>query len=422
MSLDQLRKAASDIRPDLIDFCRRLVQTPSETGTEGAAAKLFAAELRKLGIGSVVIDGFGNVCGRVRGASASGNLLLSGHLDHVGAGTNFPGAKGRWRFEPYEGRVSGGYVWGRGASDVKGSLAAQVYAAHLLRIMRPRLAGDVIVAAVVNDEPSFPFGIGHLLTTTLPELGWAVDGAVTGSATDMTIALGHMGKVELEVSVGGVSRHVSQANQAVNPIYEARELIDILDRIGQGLPRSATFGREVMAPTIVETLLPAGAAMPLARASTIPSQCIVTVNWRFLPGRTKEIVAKEIASACLAARKRNPRFKCSVRERTLNVRSYRGVEKTVSASCASFLMEQSHPHVRRVESALRAAGQPAPFSTWPVPTYGGFLGGTLAIPTVGYSPCAYRYNHTPNDRVSISALFEATVGYAAIAMGMTAKQ
>ena len=414
----QLREEATKLRDDVIEFCRRLIQTPSETGNEEDVARLFQAELEKLGFDSVTLDDFGNVCGRVVGAAEGGHMLLSGHLDHVAAGTHFPGREGAWPFDPYEGRLSDGYVWGRGASDVKGSLAAQVYAAYLLKLLDPKLPGDLIIGGVVNDEPSFPFGIGYLCDSTLPRLGWSVDAAVVGSATDMDVALGHMGKVELEVSVEGLSRHVSKAAEAINPIFQSRTLLDILERIGEKLPTSPDMGKEIMAPTIVETPLRGSATMPLARPSTIPSEYVATVSWRFLPGRTKEQVAGEIEEACLEAGKSNRQFKCRVRERSLTVTSYRGFERTVSASCAPFLMSESHPYVRRVQKALEAVGNGARLATWPVPAYGGYLGGTLGIPTVGYSPCEYRFNHAPEDRVSVEALLDATVGYAAIALGM----
>lgn len=416
----KLHDEARKLQNNAIDFCKRLVQTASETGNEEAVANLFRIELEKLGFDSVVVDDFGNVCCRIAGGAGDGNMLFSGHLDHVGVETHLPGREGRWPFDPFEGRLSEGYIWGRGASDVKGSLAAQVYAAYLLKSLGIKLSGDLIIAGVVNDEPAFPLGIRYLCETTLPHLGWFVDAAVVGSATGLEVALGHMGKVELEVCIEGLSRHVSlDTGEAINPIYESQTLLDILKHIGKQLPESPVLGKEKMAPTIVETLPKVSSIRPWHKVSSIiPSEYLVIINWRFLPGRTKEQVIIELEKACLEASKKNRRFKCRVRQRNFTVRSYRGFEKTVSASCDPFLMSETHPFVRRVKKALEAVGRAPHLITWPVPTYAGYLGGTLGIPTVGYSPCEYRFNHTPEDRISVEGLCDAIVGYAAIALGI----
>lgn len=406
----ELREAAEGIRADVIDFCQRLIRVPSETGSEGAVAEVFRDELGQLGFDSVTHDDFGNVCGRIPGVAEGGNLLLAGHLDQVRVEAHFPGHEGEWSFDPFEARISDGYIWGRGASDVKGALAAQVYAASLLKSLAPDLPGDVVIGGVVHDEQSFPLGIRYLCEETLPRMGWTVDMAVTGPATSLDIALGHMGKVELDVTVEGVSRHLREVEDAVNPIYESRTLVDVLQKIYEDLPMSPILGKERMAPTIVNTTSP--------QSSITPSEYNAMINWRFLPGRTKEDVTAELEQACREAEKSNPNFRCKIRERPLTVTSYTGLEQTVGASCGAFLMAETDPFVLRVKQALDALGQTPGFTTWTVPTHTGYLGGTLGLPTVGYSPCEYEFNHTTEDRVSVEALLEATVGYAAIALGL----
>ena len=407
---ENLRDAATGIGPELVDFCRRLIQAPSETGKEAAVAAVYRAELEKLGIDSITVDEFGNVSGRLPAVVPSGNMLFCGHLDQVGIDAHFPGSEGDWPFDPFEGRVADDHIWGRGASDVKGSLAAQVYGAYLLKLLAPKGSGDLILSAVGHDEASFPSGIKYLFETTFPKLGWSIDAAVAGPATGLDVALGHMGKVELDVSVMGISRHISRRLEAVNPIFEARTLLDILERLDAELPISECLGKEIMAPTMIRSTS--------KHSAHIPAACVVTVNWRFLPGRTKDDVAREIERACTTAAGSNARFNCLVEERSVSVRSYTGLEMTVSASCAAFLMAQAHPYVKGVVRALNAVGQQPRLTTWPVPTHAGYLGGTVGIPTVGYSPCEYRYNHTPQDRVSVRALVDAAVGYAAIAHGV----
>ena len=363
----QLRAAAESSRGGVIDFCQRLIRVPSETGNEGAVAEVFRTELETLGFDLVTHDDFGNVCGRIPGVAEGGHLLLAGHLDQVRVEAHFPGHKGEWRFEPFEARISDGYIWGRGASDVKGALAAQVYAASLLKSLAPDLSGDLIIGGVVHDEQSFPLGIRYLCEETLPQLGWTVDMAVTGPATSLDISLGHMGKVELDVTVEGVSRHLREVESAINPIYESRTLVDVLQQIIKNLPTSPVLGKERMAPTSVTTTSP--------QSSITPSEYTASINWRFLPGRTKEDVTAELERACRYAAKSNPDFKFRIQEKPLTVVSYTGLEQTVGASCGAFLMAETDPFVLRVKQALEAMGQAPGFTSWTVPTHTGYLGG-----------------------------------------------
>ncbi len=406
----RLRDLADEVRPQLIDFCRRLIQTPSETGTEERVAAVYRAELERLEFDSITVDEFGNVTGRIPGIVDGRNVLFCGHLDQVGVEAHFPGKEGEWPYDPFEARIADGCIWGRGASDVKGSLAAQVYAAHVLKRLGQHCSGDLIVSGVAHDEPAFPAGIKYLFEHTLRHLGWDVHAAIVGPATGLDIALGHMGKVELDVWINGISRHISRQAEAINPILEARTLLDQLARLETELPCSTELGQEIMAPTIMRSTS--------KHSAHIPGACSVTINWRFLPGRSKDDLLRQLEAVCAEAARSNPRFRFLVKERTLDVRSYTGLVMTVPASCAAFLMTREHPYVKGAMEALHAVQQAPRVTTWPVPTHAGYVGGTLGIPTIGYSPCEYAYNHTPEDRVAIQALVDAIIGYAAIAHGV----
>ena len=109
---------------DCVDFAQRLIQTPSMPGEEGAIARLIAAELERLAFDRVWLDGAGNVCGRIAGREPGlPALVLNSHIDHVD-----PGDPALWPVPPYSGEIVDGHIVGRGASDIKGPLAVQVYA------------------------------------------------------------------------------------------------------------------------------------------------------------------------------------------------------------------------------------------------------------------------------------------------------
>src|ERR1700687_2176138 len=108
----------------LTNFTRSLVQTQSLTGEKDPVVELILAEMRDLGYDRAWADENGSAGGVIEGAQPGPTLLLDSHCDTVGIA---PGST--WPRAPFGGQVDGAYLYGRGAADMKGALAAMVYAA-----------------------------------------------------------------------------------------------------------------------------------------------------------------------------------------------------------------------------------------------------------------------------------------------------
>ena len=106
---------------DVVNFTRRLVQTPSLPGYEGEVAKLIEAEMQQLGFDEVNTDQVGNVMGWMRGGDGPA-VMFSGHMDHVD-----PGDVAGWDSPPYSGDIAQDAVLGRASVDMKGGLAAMIH-------------------------------------------------------------------------------------------------------------------------------------------------------------------------------------------------------------------------------------------------------------------------------------------------------
>src|SRR6476469_6420425 len=120
-----LWREAEKLRAPMVAFLQRLIQTPSLPGHEGGVAAIVAEEMTALGYDEVTTDEAGNVIGRIKATLGEPRrtILFNAHMDHVDVGDH-----SRWPYPPYEGVLEEGEVWGRATSDLKGSLAAQVYA------------------------------------------------------------------------------------------------------------------------------------------------------------------------------------------------------------------------------------------------------------------------------------------------------
>ena len=205
MSNEELRVLATGGRDEMVAFARRLIQTPSLSGEEGAVAALVEAEMQRLDFDEVWRDATGNVIGVVRATAASGRglgprrIMYNTHMDHVDVGD-----PARWPYPPYAATVADGAIWGRGAGDLKGPLACQVHAvAALKRLGRP-LPNDCYVSAVVQEEVG-GLGARELVKTV------QTDYCILGEPTANRIMRGHRGRVEV---VGNFQRSLGACQRA----------------------------------------------------------------------------------------------------------------------------------------------------------------------------------------------------------------
>jgi acetylornithine deacetylase len=226
-----LRETADRLRDEIVEAVCEVVRIPSITpnypglrpedhiGGEGAVSKALAAHMRRAGL---EVDVFGAVPGREnaigvrrgqRSARAGGrprigfgrSLLFNGHVDVVP-----PGPAHEWTDgDPWSGRVANGRIYGRGATDMKAGLVAQVFAARAVHEAQVPLVGDLVLQAVVGEEM-----MEHLLgTTACIERGPRADAAVVGEATSppapLAVAPVSPGVLWCTIRVEGRATHAS---------------------------------------------------------------------------------------------------------------------------------------------------------------------------------------------------------------------
>ena len=228
---------------DCIDFTQRLIGTPSMSFQEAEIAELVAQELRDLQFDEVAIDGIGNVTGRIRGRDPDlPALVLNTHLDHVD-----PGELDLWPVPPFEAVIQDGRIVGRGACDIKGPLAVQVYAMAALRRSGQLPRRDIVFSGVVQEEIG---GAGALYW--VEHLDYPVALVVLGEPSENEIALGHRGLVQMWVTFHGRSVHASAPDRGHNPNYALAEFLSSLRSAAAGLSAHPLLGPTTVAPTIVE--------------------------------------------------------------------------------------------------------------------------------------------------------------------------
>lgn len=374
---------------DVVRFCQRLVQTPSPSGEEGDVAALIRAEMERLDYDDVRVDEVGNVVGLMKG-NGGPSLMLNCHMDQVDVGD--PAA---WPYGPFSGRVEAGAVWGRGASDTKGAIAAQVYAVGLMKATRRPFPGDTYVACVVHEE-TCGWGTQLLLGQLRTDL------AILGEATGNQIACGHRGRAELVVHFQGQSAHASVASREANPLFGLSAFLQRLQSLP--LPEDAVLGRASLTPTLCYT--------DQKSSNVSPGQVSLHLDWRNLPGDAPEEMLEALRSIlgeeCPAG------VSASVELPAQQVRSFTGMAASLPRGMPGYLLDRTHALVGGAQEILAAhLERPVSVSTWAFATDGSYLD-RAGIPTIGFSPCEEQYAHTVQDRVQIALMIEAVLGTMAL--------
>ncbi len=394
--MDMLKRLAGEHEARLVGFCQRLIQTRSMPGEERDAARLVQAEMKDVGYDDAWTDAVGNVIGVIRGSGGGRSLMLNTHLDHVSAGDE----RG-WPFPPFEGRVHEGSVWGRGAMDIKGPTAAQVYAGALLKAAGVSLPGDLYVAGAVQEDVG---GLGSI------ELAKTVrtDAAVVGEATNNELRRGHRGRIELIVRIGGRSCHASMPEKGINPHYSLGAFLGGLRDVE--LMEDSFLGRETLAPTLLFT--------DQTSANVVPGKLRLHIDWRTVPQHSPEEICASLQALLDASLQDGAEGEVSVKEE--HHRTYTGEERDVPAAFPSFVIDEGDPLLEQSKSALREAlGREVPVRRWEFATDGGHLV-AAGIPSIGFGPGDEALAHTNQERVPIAQLTEAALGYAALALRLTA--
>lgn len=286
-------------RGDAVALTRELVRVDSRNPSlvrnapgERAVARALADVLRSWGLDVSVADaapGRPNVVATRRGRGAGRSLMFNGHLDVVGV-------EGM-AHAPFDADVRDGRIYGRGACDMKGGVAAMCAAAARLD---GTLAGDLVVAAVVDEEWQ------SAGTSALIASGVRTDAAIVAEPTNLEIMPSHRGFVWIEIVIHGHAAHGSRWEIGVDAIRHAGLLLAELDRIdAQELPRRthALLGR----PSLHAGFIEGGLGL-----STYADRCVLRIERRTIPGEALDEVRREIDDACASVRGHRPDFRADV--------------------------------------------------------------------------------------------------------------
>jgi acetylornithine deacetylase len=274
--------AIESVNPDLV-----------ATGSgEGHIADFVAAWLRGNGLSVEVLEpvaGRKSVIGVLPGSGGGSSLMLNAHMDTVGAGGMADA------FTPV---VKDGRIYGRGAYDMKGSLAAIMITAR--EAARLGLRGDLIIAAVADEE------VASLGTNAVLQRR-ETDAAIVTEPTELRLCLAHKGFAWVEVETEGVAAHGSRADIGVDAVAAMGRVLTGIANLDRRLRNGR--GHPLLGRGSVHASLISGGQ----ELSTYPASCVVKIERRTIPGEDGTLALREMEDVIEAAREADPHLAASAR-------------------------------------------------------------------------------------------------------------
>lgn len=230
-----------------------------------------------------------NVVGRLRGTGSGPAVMLYAHMDTVGVDD---------MSDPFGASVREGRLYGRGAYDMKGGLAACLAAAQALAVAPP--SGDLLVVAVADEEVA-SIGMQEVLRHV------TADAAIVTEPTDMEVCLAHKGFCWIEVTTHGRAAHGSRFDLGIDANMHMGHVLARLDELQQRL-RTSSPHPLVGLPSLHAAVLDGGSG-----PSTYAARCRLQIERRTIPGETLESVISEIEEILADLRAANETFSATAR-------------------------------------------------------------------------------------------------------------
>jgi putative selenium metabolism hydrolase len=368
----------------------KLVKIKSLSKEEKDVQLELKRQMEEAGFDEVVIDGLGNVIGRI--GNGKKILAIDGHMDTVDMGN-----LDNWDFDPLGGEIKDGFVHGRGSVDQEGGPAAFVTSGRILKELG-------------FDKDLTIYFVGSVMEEDCDGLCWKYiveedkikpDFAISTEPTNLNIYRGHRGRMEMHVSFYGVSSHGSAPERGKNAIYMASKVALEIEKLNERLAYDEFLGKGSI--TISEFV------------SGSPSLCAVSdfarlhLDRRLTWGETKESAVAEIEQLIEG-------MNAKVEVLHYEEEAYTGLRYGMEKYYPTWKIPEEHEIVQTgVSTFEHIFGKKPLVDKWTFSTNGVVINGIYGIPVIGFGPGNEVLAHAPNEKVAINDLVAASAFYAGFA-------
>ena len=372
-------------------FLRDMIRIPSESCDEEKVVLRIKEEMEKVGFDEVKIDAMGNVIGRIGHGDTI--IAMDAHIDTVGVGD-----LSQWDFDPYQGYEDEETIGGRGASDQEGGMASMVYAGKIIKELGLDKEYTLYITGTVQEEDCDGLCWQYLIEKEklIPEF------VVITEPTSTRIYRGHRGRMEIKVSVKGLSCHGSAPERGDNAIYKMAPIILDIEKLNDRLKDDAFLGKGTV--TISEIFYSSPSRCAVADG------CSISIDRRLTDGETYLSALEEIR-ALESVKKVNAKVEMYTYERP----SYKGLVYPTDAYFPTWVIPEEHVVCQSLVDTYKTLFNKKPVvDKWTFSTNGVSIMGRYNIPCIGFGPGHEDQAHAPNEKTWKKELIEACAMYALI--------
>jgi len=393
MNIDfkQVIEKAEAYKPAISRFLREMVAIPSESSEEQKVAQRIRQEMEAVGFDRVEIDPMGNVLGTI--GNGSHLIAMDAHIDTVGIGN-----AENWEYDPYKGYEDEEIIVGRGTSDQEGGMAAMVYAGKIIKDLD--LAGDytLLVTGTVQEEDCD----GLCWQYIIEESNIRPEFVISTEPTSCRIYRGQRGRMEIKVTVTGVSAHGSAPERGDNAIFKMAPILTELQDLHGRLKDDPFLGKGSLTVSEIFFTSPSRCA--------VADSCTISVDRRLTRGETWESALEEIRQLP-SVQKAGAEVSMYDYKRP----AYTGLVYPTECYFPSWVLAENHPACRTLVDAYTSLFEETPIvDKWTFSTNGVSIMGRYGIPCIGFGPGHEDQAHAPNERTWKSELVKAAAMYAVI--------
>lgn len=388
---EEILKAAEKYRPEMSKFLRDMISIPGESCKEMEVIHRIKEEMEKVGFDRVEIDKMGNILGFI--GQGKHIIAMDAHIDTVGIGN-----PNLWNYNPYEGYEDDDVIVGRGASDQEGGMAAMVYAGKIIKDLK--LEGDytLVVTGTVQEEDCDGLCWQYIINEDKikPEF------VVITEPTSCNIYRGQRGRMEISVTVNGVSCHGSAPERGDNAIFKMAPILNELKALSENLGYDEFLGKGTLTVSEIFFSSPSRCA--------VADKCTVSIDRRLTTGETWEKALEEIRSL--------PSVKGTGAEVSMynyEKPSYTGLKYPTECYFPTWSLPEEHGSCRTLVECYRALFSSEPVvDKWTFSTNGVSIMGRFGIPCIGFGPGHEEEAHAPNEKTWKNELVKCAAMYALI--------
>jgi acetylornithine deacetylase len=282
--------------------------------------------------------------------------------------------------DPFAARIESGRLYGRGACDIKGGMAAMLAAFARLAREKPAGAANLTLSCTVDEEHTF-LGMQKLI-----ESGIRANGAVVAEPTNLNIVHTHKGAVRWHVTTAGRACHSSSPEKGVNAIYRMGRLLTAIERYAEEVRASRTD------PYVGPPTLSVGRIAGGTSVNTVPDHCQIEIDRRLIPGEDPQEAMKQFE--VFMKKEIDFPFDCSEPSVALRALHWQGPEGT------SQLIERLGKAIDQERGSHQVMG--VPFGTHAAPV------AAAGIPAVVFGPGDIARAHTCDEWVALEEVEQAS--------------